>query len=244
MPFTFSHPAIVLPFFKIRHASVSMSALVIGSITPDFEYIIKMKASGRYGHSLEGIFLFDLPIACVIAVVFHLLIKTPAINSMPAYFHQRLIVLRDFDFLSHLKNYSLGFISCLLIGIASHILWDGFTHSDDYFVKKSSFLSSTISISGLGDSPIHVWLQHASSIIGAGFILLFFHRQPVKQQENAPSLKFWIVSLVVASVTFAIRASFTFEYFPDIGATIISAAIIGLIVSSIFIRISSTNDLG
>src|SRR5687767_3641458 len=124
MPFIFSHPAIVLPFLKVRHVSVSMSALVIGSITPDFEYIIKMKATGRYGHSLEGIFLLDLPIACAIAVVFHLLVKTPAINNMPDYLCKRLITLRDFDFLAYIKKHCLSFIICLLIGIASHILWD------------------------------------------------------------------------------------------------------------------------
>jgi hypothetical protein len=242
MPFTFSHPAVVLPFLKIRHTYVSLSALVIGSITPDFEYIIKMKATGRYSHSIEGIFLFDLPVACILALVFHLLVKAPLVNNMPSYFYKRLTPLKEFEFLSYIKSNFLSFIVCLLIGIASHILWDSFTHSDDYFVKKFSFLSSIISIPGLVDVPIHVWLQHGSSVFGAGFIILIFHRQPVRQEVNNPSLKFWVVCIIVACVAFAVRASFRFEYFPDIGATILSSGVLGIIASSIVSRYSSAKE--
>ena len=239
MPFTFSHPAIVLPFLKIRHASISMSALIIGSITPDFEYFIRMKATGRYSHTLEGMFFLDLPVACIIAVVFHLLVKQPLLNNAPNYFYSRLIVLKNFDFITHIRNNFLSFIGCLLIGIASHILWDSFTHSNEYFVDKISFLSSVVSVAGLFKAPLYLCLQHASSAIGIGFLALYFHRQPVQKQKNDPSIKFWIVWLMVACIVFAVRASLTFEYFADIAATSMSAGIIGLITSSILSRIFS-----
>ena len=48
MPFTFSHPAIVLPFSK---KWFSLTALVTGSIIPDFEYFFKMKGHSDYGHN-------------------------------------------------------------------------------------------------------------------------------------------------------------------------------------------------
>ncbi|MEM7184808.1 MAG: DUF4184 family protein [Spirochaetota bacterium] len=40
MPFTFSHPAIVLPFVKFPKQWVCLSALIVGSIVPDFEYFM------------------------------------------------------------------------------------------------------------------------------------------------------------------------------------------------------------
>ncbi|SEF46838.1 protein of unknown function [Flavobacterium urumqiense] len=41
MPFTFSHPAIILPFLKNK--KLSATALIIGSMSPDFEYFFRMK---------------------------------------------------------------------------------------------------------------------------------------------------------------------------------------------------------
>lgn len=234
MPFTFSHPAIVLPFLKIRQAWVSMSGLVIGSMTPDFEYFIKMKLSGRVGHSLEGVFLFDLPVACVIALVFHQLVKRPLINNSPDWIRQRLIPLRDFDFLAYLRRHFVGLVCCVLIGSATHILWDSFTHPHEYFRGRISFLSTIVSIDGFFSIPLYNLLQHTSTLIGAGFIFWVFHRLPVQHQENSQSLRFWIISLAVAGVSFMWRASFTFEHFGDIVVSMIGVGIIGLIVSSIF----------
>ncbi|HEU5291113.1 MAG TPA: DUF4184 family protein [Cyclobacteriaceae bacterium] len=237
MPFTFSHPAIVLPFLKIRKEWVSMSGLIIGTMTPDFEYFLKMKLSGRIGHSIEGMFLFDLPVAFLIAFIFHLLVKKPLINNSPRYFYERLISLRDFDFLAHTRKHFVGFACCVLIGSGSHILWDSFTHPREYYTGKIPFLLTSLSIDGLFSLPLYNLLQHASTAIGAVIILVIFHRQPIEDQENSPSIIFWIVSLVAASLAFTIRALFKFDYLGDIVCTIISAGFIGLIVSSLFTRL-------
>jgi hypothetical protein len=234
MPFTFSHPAIVLPFLKIRHASVSMSGLIIGSMTPDFEYFIQMKLSGRYSHSLEGMFFFDLPVACILALIFHMVVKKPFIDNLPGYFSSRLSELRNFDFMSYLRQYFLFFLICLLIGIALHIVWDSFTHANSYFVDRIPFLSTPIFIDGMAHLPLFRYLQHGSTIIGAGFIIASFHRQRTVERTNKPFIKFWTILFVVAVAAFTIRASFGFEYFGDIVTVVISSGIIGLIVSSIF----------
>jgi len=49
MPFTFSHPAIVLPLATLRRQWISATGLIIGSITPDFEYFIRMKNTESTG---------------------------------------------------------------------------------------------------------------------------------------------------------------------------------------------------
>lgn len=38
MPFTFAHPATVLPFAKKHSKHISVTALILGSMAPDFEY--------------------------------------------------------------------------------------------------------------------------------------------------------------------------------------------------------------
>ena len=38
MPFTFSHPAIILPLAKINAKYISLTALVAGSMAPDSDF--------------------------------------------------------------------------------------------------------------------------------------------------------------------------------------------------------------
>lgn len=239
MPFTFSHPAIILPFSKVKHLSLSMSALVIGSLTPDFEYFVKMKLSGRYSHSLEGMFVIDFPMAIGIALIFHLIVKKPLIDNLPAYFNTRLQPLRDFDFVGYITTHLIGFCICLLIGIGSHLLWDSFTHANSYFVDNITFLSTPITIDGLPQVPLFRYLQHISTAVGAIFIFWFFHHLPVSSNASTPGLKFWIILFSVAAISFAIRSYFSFEYFGDLVTTIISSGLIGLITASIFTRLSN-----
>jgi hypothetical protein len=212
-----------------------MSALVIGSVTPDFEYFIKMKLSGRYSHSIEGMFLMDLPIACVIVIVFHGVVKKPLIDNLPNYFYERLIRLRNFDFLDHMRKHFISVISCVLIGIASHILWDSFTHANAFEVRLP-FLSQQVYIPGVFKVPLFRILQHVSTAIGAGFILLVFHRLPRQQKRNFPRIKFWSICFVIASIAFMLRSMIGFEYLGDIVSSVISAGILGLIVASLFSR--------
>jgi len=219
---------------------MSMSALIIGSITPDFEYFIRMKLSGRYSHSIEGMFFLDLPLACVIALIFHQVVKKPLIDNLPTYFYCRLYSLRTFDFISYLRHYLLFFLICLLIGIASHILWDSFTHANSYFVGDTDFLSAPITIDGLPRWPMFRYFQHASTIIGGGIIIVVFHRLQKDEKRNNPSIKFWITLILIASIAFVLRASVGFEYFGDIVTSIISSGIIGLMASSIFNLFFST----
>jgi hypothetical protein len=239
MPFTFAHPAIVLPFSKIKHPSLSMSAFVIGSLTPDFEYFIRMKLSGRYSHSMEGMFLLDLPVAFAIAVIFHQLVKQPFIDNLPGYCFRRLFLLRNFDFVSYVRKHYFGFLICLLGGIASHILWDGFTHANEFFVARLDILSTPIAVDGLPTLPMFRYVQHLSTLIGGIAIVSVFHRIPILRIANQPSFNFWFGALIAAGSVFGLRACLVFEDFGDIVVSIISSVLIGLIISSILYRFNN-----
>ena len=236
MPFTLSHPAIILPFSGVKRIPVSMSGLVIGSITPDFEYFIRMKLSGRYSHTIEGIFLLDLPLAFLIALTFHQVVKRPLIINMPNYFYKRFAKLHDFDFTRYLKRHYLIFTGCLLIGIASHIFWDSFTHANTYFVNTIKALSHPIRIDGFSTYPLFRYLQHISTLIGAIALVTFIHYQPVVKKTNKPSLLFWFIMFGIASVTFLIRALFGLDNTGDIVTSAISCTLVGLIGASVWFR--------
>lgn len=241
MPFTFSHPAIILPISRAKGHFVSVSALVIGSMTPDFEYFLKMKLSGRFSHTLPGAFLFCLPVAVVTLIIFHKLVKQPFINSLPTYFHSRLIALRDFDLISSLRKNPLSYLSCLLVGIFSHILWDSFTHANHFMVKYFSFLSSPITVSGLPRLPLFRFVQHGSTFIGAVYIAYFFHSLPRVTVKNQISFRYWLSVILVGMVAYMIRASFEFEYLGDIVATAISCLLLSMILISILFKVHPTH---
>ena len=68
MPFTLAHPAAALPFRKTR---LVFSAVIVGSMAPDFEYFLRLAPQGRYFHSLPGLFLCTLPVAFAVLWLFH-----------------------------------------------------------------------------------------------------------------------------------------------------------------------------
>jgi hypothetical protein len=139
MPFTLAHPAIVLPLSSISKRWVSMTGLIIGSMSPDFEYFLRMKIKSNYSHTLAGMFWFDLSITILLAFVFHLIIRDPFIENSPRFLNNRLSGFIDFDWSSYFKvNFFIVIISCIT-GAFSHIFWDSFTHKTGYFV--SSFFS-------------------------------------------------------------------------------------------------------
>src|SRR3954465_14023561 len=86
MPFTLSHPAAILPLRKY----LPLSALLIGSMSPDFEYPLRLAAVSRFSHSLPAIFYFCLPVSLLLLLLFHRLIKRPALELLPPYLRRRI----------------------------------------------------------------------------------------------------------------------------------------------------------
>lgn len=68
MPFTTAYIAVILPLKKYCPHVLSISSLAIGSMAPDFEYFIRMTLYGYYGHTLIGIFIFDIPLGLILYI--------------------------------------------------------------------------------------------------------------------------------------------------------------------------------
>lgn len=243
MPFTPAHPAIVLPLLKCRH--LSATGLIVGSVSPDFEYFLKASVSGVHEHTLLGIFYFDLPVSVMVALVFHWLIKESFIQNLPQYFQIRLLALCSLNFKQYISMHYLGFISSVLLGTASHIFWDSFTHNGRYFVKAIPLLTSThIELNG-AKYPLWYALQHASTAVGLTIILIYFLRaEPTSEYGfHKPKLGYWLALVILTVGLFYLRFSlFTIRY--DIGnvvVTLMSALMVSFCLLGLYFKLRLKN---
>jgi hypothetical protein len=238
MPFTLSHPAIVIPLQRLR-APLCMSALIIGSVTPDFEYFLKMKLSGRFGHTLSGAFILDLPLACLLLILFHQFVKYSVIPNLPHYFQVRFTHIINFNLYSYLIKHPIALLISLLTGIFSHLIWDSFTHANSLLTDNSALLQLPIRFAGF-HFPVFRLLQHVSTLVGAIAILYAVHTMPNQQiRRERVSIVFWFIIFIVACVIFTIRAFFGFEYFGDIVASVLSAGFFSVILVSIGYKVKN-----
>ncbi|HEY5750434.1 MAG TPA: DUF4184 family protein [Chryseolinea sp.] len=213
MPFTPAHPALVLPLIRWRY--VSATALIIGSMAPDFEYFFKMSVNGSHGHTLWGALYFDLPVTFLLAWLFHAVVKRNAIHNLPGFLQRKFQDTLALDFGAYLKSHLAIFIVSALAGTASHILWDNFTHNDGYFAGIiPAYKTVFIPYDGVR-YPLFYALQNISSGVGLTIVLLYLLVK--KPTDNAattlyiPKVDYWallaVITLAVVALRFWIKSS-------------------------------------
>jgi len=168
MPFTLSHAAAALPFRRTR---LVMSALVFGCFAPDFEYFLGHH--GAFGHTFKGMFLFDLPLALAALWLFHHYAKEPLSACLPQGTRERLQLGPRSLSINSFSHFVLVVFS-ILVGIATHILWDSFTHPRTWLYYHWDLLWHTVRLPVFGVRPWFGIFQYLSSILGLVFILVWF----------------------------------------------------------------------
>lgn len=235
MPFTFCHPAIVLPFTRVSKNYLSASALIAGSMAPDFEYFLKMKMEGIHGHTVLGIFYFNLPVTIGMLFLFHLFVRDALIQNLPSIFQRRFKTLLGFNWLAYAQKKWYVIIYSALLGICSHLFWDSFTHQGRYFANHIPFLKGTINVFNLTLLRTE-FAQLLSSVIGAFIIfgvLLFPYKQPLNFQKIYPKLRYWITVIGLTCVISGIRNPTNFS---ELIATSISAGMLSLIIAPLLLN--------
>ncbi|MEU8633731.1 DUF4184 family protein [Amycolatopsis sp. NPDC048633] len=154
MPFTLSHPAAVLP---LARRPLVPSALVAGSIAPDvYWFVPRLPGVGlTKTHELASVLWLDPLLALAILALFQLLLKRPLLALAPKPLAERLP--RDFGWKRP------GWIALsLVLGAATHVGWDAFTHENDGF----SFLRTPL-VTGVDVGRL---IQLVSTIAGAAIL--------------------------------------------------------------------------
>lgn len=168
MPFTASHAAAAAPFARF---GFSLSALVIGSFSPDFIYFILLAPLGHSTHTIQGVFLFCVPAGLGVLWVYQSLMKAPLAALLPDQLGKALLGPNP-----QLRVLSIRRLPVLAASVAlgafTHLLWDGFTHESGWALTLLPFLKVNVMDLGFEQVPLTRVLHHASSLIGLAWIAL------------------------------------------------------------------------
>ncbi len=225
MPFTFSHPAIVLPLTVANKRDFSVTAITIGSITPDFEYFFRFQQQSTYSHTWLGVFWYDLPLSIVLFFLFNKIVKDQLTDNLPIFLHKRFARFKNIKRIKYTSRKYLIVLTSLLIGIASHLLWDKITHRTGY----------------LGDEPgeFYTFLWDANSVLGAAVIAFLIVRMPESKTDiKRSNFLFWFLILLTILIVVIVRSAYSTNV-RDIGIASISGFFIGLIFSSVIVKMIS-----
>lgn len=182
MPFTFAHPAAVLPFRRF----LWLPGLVVGSMVPDLAYYLPLPGGAETSHSVIGLFGIDLLLGIALLVVGNLAIA-PLLALAPDGWRARVppphLMARFTTWRSRLLV-----LGSLLVGAATHLVWDAITHTESAAVQQWSVLRLSV----VGPHRLYNVIGYVSSLGGLlllGVVVLrWYRRAPREHGQHWPNL--------------------------------------------------------
>jgi hypothetical protein len=215
-----------------------LTGLVIGSLIPDFEYFLRMRIKSNYSHTIDGLFWFDLPLGLFLAFIFHDVVRDKLFDNLPTFLKSRFTTFKQFDWNRHFKRNWFVVAISILIGAASHIFWDSFTHEHGYFVQTIPALKNSVEFC-VGQIPILKILQHSSTLLGGLVIAFAIYKLPTNkiERENI-NLKYWtiITGLTFIIIVARLLSGLELKQYGNIIVTAISAGLISLTLTPWLIK--------
>jgi hypothetical protein len=211
MPFTPAHIAAVLPLRK--RWNLVWSAMVIGSMAPDFEYFLTLGPKSHRFHEFPGIVIYTLPLSFFILWVLHRFMKGPVLEFLPTGVAERMDP-GPFSFrgLGHIALILLS----LSIGIATHLAWDAFTHESTIITERFPVEHANVPLPVVGPKKVYKVLQFGSSAVGlalltANFLSWYSRTKPRRKlapaYSKAAKIAFWTLTSL-ASIVFGLYHAF------------------------------------
>lgn len=176
MPFPLAHPAAVLPLRRYCPRVLSFPALLIGSLSPDLGYCLSPLHAHEFAHEWLGIFGFCLP-AGLLALWLFYRFRSPVVASLPERCRRVLLPL-----CRRPPAPVRVLVLSVLIGAATHVLWDSFTHREGWFVQRVGVLQDPIAAFGGRQVRVFHLLWYACSFGGVAWLCLAYERW--KQADN------------------------------------------------------------
>ncbi|WP_406407142.1 DUF4184 family protein [Streptomyces halstedii] len=212
MPFTLSHPAAVLPLMRRPFVP---AALVAGALAPDVPYFLNTLGVSEtspedwYGpllnatetHSPSVGLAVGLPLAVMLVAGYRML-RAPVTALLPS--GLRLPEPERTTGLPAKARHTLWLLLSALIGIASHLVWDSFTHGDGFLVTHVQALRAP-ALGGLTGARL---LQSASTVFGLAAVGLHLWRRRDRLRSHGgtgavtrpgPVMRWSVVTLLVAA---------------------------------------------
>jgi len=180
MPFTFAHPAAVLPLRR-RFKSLKTVPLIVGSVAPDLPYYVPVRFNHLMWdtHTFLGVFWLDLPIGMAV-LLFGFVFRRPLTGLLSP--RARALCLQS---VQHFRDQPLHWVwapFAIIVGAWTHLLWDSVTHDNGWVVRRVAALSAPIALGWYTGTVCHV-LQYVSSIAGLLILAIWFRRLPTPPVE-------------------------------------------------------------
>lgn len=174
MPWTFSHPAAVLPFRRLYPERLNFPALVIGSVAPDAGYYVNQFEIARWAHSLVGAVVVCIPSGLLLLFMF-LLMRRPLWFLLPEP-HRSALEPLVADRSYRRASYLPAAMTSIVLGAWTHVIWDAFTHGGTWITERVAMLREVWLQVGEFEFQGYSVLQHSSTVMGAAVLGIAYFR--------------------------------------------------------------------
>lgn len=200
MPWTFVHPAAVLPLRGLRLKHRSFAGLVVGSFSPDIGYYVGRFDLAAIAHTSLGLLILCLPTGLILFALVRVL-HLPVGNLLPEPHRSALLALPQVPQLTSLPILVAVAVS-IIVGAMTHNVWDSFTHPSGYMVSKLPLLREAVGVIGTRDVPVYELLQHTSTLLGLAVVVVAYAKWLKRAQMSytppSPSNDRWRYALLFA----------------------------------------------
>ncbi|MFM6905972.1 MAG: DUF4184 family protein [Acinetobacter tjernbergiae] len=196
MPFTLSHAVLAPPLSKLSKGHLPIAALAIGCMTPDL-YRLFTQANIALTHQWSGLLFPNLPIGLFFCLLWYFIYRPVSYRFLGL---KDPLQINSFD---DVVAFSLMNCFAIMLGAATHLIWDGLTHLDFRTFAFRDFLAQEIALFGF-HYPLHFILQISSSILALPFIFRMcksYYTQHKQKSSISNKIKlFAVISSIISAI--------------------------------------------
>ena len=166
VPLSLAHPAVVLPLRRFCPRWLNFPALLVGSLSPDFGYLFGSLNVEDFSHGWVGSLAFCVPVSLLVLWLLSCL-RGPLLGTLPS---------RSGPAFAWFRGRSLGtivpLVLSIIIGVATHLAWDAFTHKNGWVVQHVTALQTVLFV--VAGHPVRLYhvMWYGSSFGGVACLYL------------------------------------------------------------------------
>lgn len=233
MPWTYAHPAAILPLRRLCPRWLSLPALILGAMSPDLGYHVAAFEWALFCHTPWGVLTGCLPLGLVLLALLQRWHR-PLTVLLPA--PHRQLFRAELQPARPAARWLVVVTVSLLLGAATHVVWDAFTHAGRWGELLLPGLNTPLFALPAGQQfRVFNLLQHLSTIVGLAALVLAYRRSlrrlppsPANAHDR-PRTRLLLAGLAGAVV---VGASLAWAATPDAYRRAISPLVVNFVICS------------